>query len=70
MLTTLVTILLPLLGNCASEVANYPLITTMKTGEHKMFLETAVGPTTKNFIQPFFVSYSSPPYVGIGLLVF
>ena len=38
MLTTLFITLLPLLASCASEVANYPLITTLKTGEHKLFL--------------------------------
>ena len=70
MLTTLFIILLPVLVKSASEVANYPRITTIKSGEHKIFLQTTSGPSTTDFAQSYFVTYSSTPYVGIGLLVF
>lgn len=70
MLTTLFIILLPVFVNSASEVANYPRITTIKSGEHKIFLQTTSGPASEDYLQPYFVTYTSPPYVGIGLLVF
>lgn len=70
-LTTLLLGLLPILLYCSSEVANYPVQYSLRTGEHKLFLATAEGPTVQTFPQSYRnESYTSAPYVGIGLLTF
>lgn len=58
-----------------SEVANFPVIENMKSGEHKLTLRTLIGRSLTNLSQSyrsssFQVVFDSPPYVAIGLLVY
>lgn len=55
------------LASCTSEMANYPLLYTMKSGDHKLLTASTLGPATKAYGQSFFETFSNLPVVAIGI---
>ena len=52
---------------CVSELANYPLITLMKSGDHKLLTASTTGTTSLVYDQSFFLTFSNLPNVAISL---
>lgn len=59
--------LLAAMAGCATEMANYPLMTTIKSGDHKLLTASIVGPATRTYSQGFFLTFSQLPVVAIGI---
>lgn len=59
--------LLLVLAMAATEIANYPLMTTMKSGDHKLMTASNQGFFTLTYTQPFFLNFSNLPKVAIGI---
>jgi hypothetical protein len=51
----------------ATEIANYPLITDMKSGDHKLLTASQQGVYTLTFSQSFFQSFTNFPKVAISI---
>lgn len=51
---------------CVDQMANYPLITTMKSGDHKLLTATTTGNTTitLNYVQGFGAGFLNTALVG------
>jgi|LakMenEpi03Aug12_release.lakeMendotaPanAssembly.Ray.scaffolds.fasta_scaffold554118_2 hypothetical protein len=67
--------LLPLLllitfTNSLTEVANFPLIPNIKTGDHKAINTRLSANTNRIAPQTYNRTFASPPIVAIGLVVF
>lgn len=54
----------------ASAKANYPLMTDIKSGEHKLTLSTLEGPVERTYEQSYFVTFTEIPNIAIGIMVF
>ena len=51
----------------ATEIANYPLITNMKSGDHKLLTASQQGVYTLTYPQSFFQSFTNFPKVAISI---
>lgn len=53
--------------NCLSQLANYPVMNSIKSGDHKLLTSTRLGPTSLSYVQPFFITFAHSPLVAIGI---
>lgn len=51
----------------ATQLTNYPLITTMKSGDHKLLTASTAGPTVLTYAQSYFLTFSHIPKVAISI---
>ena len=51
----------------ATQLANYPLITIMKSGDHKLLTASTAGTTQLVYPQSYFLTFTNIPKVAISI---
>ena len=52
---------------CISSLASYSLMNSIKSGDHQLLTSTFLGPTSRSYVQPFFISFARTPAVIISI---
>ena len=51
----------------ATQLANYPRLYFMKSGDHKLLTASTAGPTVYTYEQPFSITFSRLPQIAISI---
>ena len=54
-------------GLGATQLANYPRLNFMKSGDHKLLTASTTGPTVYTYEQPFSITFSRLPQIAISI---
>ena len=54
-------------GLGATQLANYPRLNVMKSGDHKLLTASTAGPTVLTYEQPFNLTFSRLPQIAISI---